>query len=277
MVEWARRRILVWGKTRPELSRSYKEIVCTGGVFGDTRRLVRLYPIPLRYMDDERIFKKYQWIEASVAKSRQDPRPESYKVRFDDIVVLQQVPSRDGDWGARAEWILDPGNVFQSVEHIQRRQAEDHTSLGLVKPSTVLEIRAEEIGGKEKARILERWDECLMQADLPIDSDSSRQVEPLKAPDFRFQIHFRCDDKRCVRPHSFSVLDWEVDALYFSLRKRGDTPDVSSRKVVEKLRESCAPDKDLYFFLGNINTHPQVFTIVGLWWPKLNPQLRLFS
>src|SRR5690349_10297784 len=58
---WERRRILIWGKTRPELSRNYRETVCTGGVFEDSGRLVRLYPIPLRYLDDEKYFKKYQW------------------------------------------------------------------------------------------------------------------------------------------------------------------------------------------------------------------------
>lgn len=275
MADWKRRRILIWGKTRPELSKAYKEIVCTGGVFEDTRRLVRLYPIPLRYMDDERIFKKYQWIEASVARSKQDPRPESYKIRPDDIEVLEQIPSRAGNWSARADWILQPDNIFQSVEAIQQRQKEDHTSLGLIKPAAVSEIRAEQLGEKEKVAILERWEECLRQEDLPFDPDSSREIEPLKAPDFRFQIHFRCNDERCLKDHVFGVLDWEVDALYFTLRKRGDSPEESSRKVVDKLRDSCGPDKDLYFFLGNINTHPQVFTIVGLWWPKMDTQLKL--
>src|SRR5262249_4696351 len=43
-----RQRILIWGKTRPELSRTYRETVCTGGILADNRRLIRLYPIPLR-------------------------------------------------------------------------------------------------------------------------------------------------------------------------------------------------------------------------------------
>lgn len=275
MADWERRRILIWGKTRPELSKSYKEVVCTGGVFEDTRRLVRLYPIPLRYMDDEKIFKKYQWIEASVTRSAQDPRPESYKIRPEGIEVLDQVRSRAGDWGARAPWVLHSENIFQSVEALQQRQKEDHTSLGLIKPVSISDFMAERLGDREKAGILERWTECVRQTDLPFDPDSTREVEPLKAPDFRFKIRFRCDDELCRQEHVFSVLDWEVDALYFTLRKRGDTPDESARKVVDKLRDSCAPDKDLYFFLGNISTHPQVFTIVGLWRPKLMPQLKL--
>src|SRR5262245_45189686 len=94
-----RRRILIWGKTRPELSRSHMETVCTGGVFEDTKGFVRLYPIPLRYLDDERAFKKYQWIVASVTKATDDPRPESYKINCENIEVGETIPTDDGDWG----------------------------------------------------------------------------------------------------------------------------------------------------------------------------------
>ena len=73
MATWERRRILIWGKTRPELSRSHKETVCTGGVFADTKEFVRVYPIPLRFLDETKVFKKYQWIEAPVRKATKAP------------------------------------------------------------------------------------------------------------------------------------------------------------------------------------------------------------
>lgn len=275
MADWKRRRILIWGKTRPELSKSYREIVCTGGVFEDTGRLVRLYPIPLRYMDDEKIFVKYQWIEASVTRS-EDPRPESHKIRYDDIKVLEKIPTRAGDWSAREKWILHPDNVFQSVEALQERNQKDHTSLGLIKPASISDIQAEKVAEKEKAEFMKNWEDCVRQLELPVNPETGREIEPLKAQDYRFKIRFRCSDERCVKEHEFSVLDWEIDALYFNLRRKGDSSEVSAQKVVEQLRKSCGTDKDLYFFLGNIRTHPQVFTIVGMWWPKLNPQMKLF-
>jgi hypothetical protein len=37
MSTWETRRILIWGKTRPELSKKHRETVCTGGVFEDTK------------------------------------------------------------------------------------------------------------------------------------------------------------------------------------------------------------------------------------------------
>ena len=40
--DWEWQRILIWGRTRPEVSKAHEETVCTGGVFEDTRRFVRL-------------------------------------------------------------------------------------------------------------------------------------------------------------------------------------------------------------------------------------------
>jgi hypothetical protein len=269
--KWEKRKILIWGKTRPELSKKYREVVCTGGVFEDTKRLVRLYPIPLRYLDDERIFKKYQWIEAYVATAEQDPRPESYKIRSDGIRTLDQIPSKAGDWSDRAQWIMQPENIFQSVEALKAKWREDNTSLGLVKPKYVANIQAKRVPRTEKMEFSRRYEDALRQMELPIDPDTARIVKPLRPADYRYTIRFRCDDELCQKDHEFSVRDWELDALYFRLRQRANNPDVAAAKVVEKLHQVCGPDKDLYFYLGNISTHPHQFTIVGLWWPKKGP------
>jgi hypothetical protein len=264
---WIRKRILIWGKTRPELSKTYKEIVCTGGVFHDAPGLIRLYPIPLRYMDDERVFKKYQWIEAYVRKAPEDARPESYKIRADDIKTFDTIPTKAGNWNERARWILRPEHMFSSVEALQARQAEDHTSLGLVKPREVYDIKAVQYTRA-------RYKSALSQMELPLDDEIGREVKPLRPSDYRFKIKFVCDDKSCSG-HEFSVLDWELDALYTNQRVKVDSPESAAEMVEKKLRNVCEADKDLYFFLGNISNHPQIFTIVGLWYPRLDQQLAL--
>jgi hypothetical protein len=273
--KWERRRILIWGKTRPELSMSYKETVCTGGVFEDTKRLVRLYPIPLRYLDDERYFKKYQWIEAYVTKSTRDSRRESYKIRADEIEVFETIPPKNGDWDARAEWVFQPENVYESVEAIQDAQKRDNTSLGIIKPGSINDFQAELASEKDRAEFWQRYESVLQQMDLPFDVDPRPGVRPLSPPDYRFKIVFRCDDSRCTKDHEFSVLDWEIDALYFNLKKKGDTPHIASQKVITKLRDDvCSPAKDIHFFLGTMSNHPHVFSIVGLWYPKKKPETR---
>lgn len=266
---WERRRILIWGKTRPELSTTYREIVCTGGIFADTRTLVRLYPIPLRYMDDARVFKKYQWIEAYVAKSSNDPRPESYRIRSDKIEVKEHIPPKAGNWDEGAPWILNERTIFRSVEALQLKQAENRTSLGLIKPAAIQRVRSTRVPKGEKDAFSQRYDELMKQMELPLDPDTGREIRPLRAPDFRFTIEFQCNEAAC-KGHTFSILDWEVDALYFTCRQRSDAADVAASKVVAKLQdETDLAGKDLYLFLGNISTHPHIFTIVGLWHPKL--------
>ena len=82
---WQRRRILIWGKTCPELSKKYREIVCTGGVFEDTKKLVRLYPIPLRYIDDEKILKNINgWKRMWPGRVQ---TPDLRVIRFEQIIL----------------------------------------------------------------------------------------------------------------------------------------------------------------------------------------------
>lgn len=107
----------------------------------------------------------------------------------------------------------------------------------------------------------------MAQIELPLDLTTGKEIRPLSPPDFRYKIEFRCSDGRCERPHNFSVLDWDVDALY-ARQKQTRSPQQAAKEVVNKLWEVCGEDKDTRFFLGNIASHPQNFTIVGLWYPK---------
>lgn len=278
---WEKRRILIWGKTRPELSKTYREIVCTGGVFEDTQRLVRLYPIPLRYMDDAKYFKKYQWIEADVMKASNDARPESYKIRDGSITVLNHISTKKGgNWDERAAWVMRPENVYSSVEALQDKQKLDLTSLGLVKPKVIYQARSVRYSKAERDSFWQRYKDATAQMDLPLDPDTGHEVKPLTPPDFRFKIEFTCDDPRCSG-HEMSVLDWEIDALYFTMLQNTGSRETAAKKVIEKLTdEVCASTKDTHFFLGNISNHPTTFTVVGLWWPskkKADPQLGLFA
>lgn len=71
MYRYEEMRILIWGKTYPEMSSKYLETVCTGGVLEDGRP-VRLYPIQYRYMDGDEKFSKYQWVTLKACQNPQD-------------------------------------------------------------------------------------------------------------------------------------------------------------------------------------------------------------
>ena len=74
-----KQRILIAVKTYPTLSDKYHELACTAG-FLENGSWIRLYPIPFRLLDGDQRYKKYQWIEAEIVKSKNDPRPESFKI-----------------------------------------------------------------------------------------------------------------------------------------------------------------------------------------------------
>lgn len=269
MATWERKRILIWGKTRPELSATYKEIVCTGGIFEDTKRFVRLYPLPLRFLDDSQTFRKYQWIEATVRKAISDSRPESFNVRCDNITPLNEViPTANGNWDKRAEWVMQPGNIFPSLSALQAARERGEASLGLVQPSEIIDIFAEPINQVDKEEFRRKYNRIQQQKDL-FEDKSKPKVKPLSPPDFRFKIEFRCADEDKTVSHKFSVLDWEVDALYFRCLNNGSQPEEAAQEVIQQLRNRLSLAKnDVHFFLGNMKLHQHIFVIVGLWYPK---------
>ena len=93
IAKWEDRRILILGKTYPSYSFKYTENACTGGVFEDTLEMVRLHPIPHRYLEEGNRFSAFEWIKARITKNLSDSRPESYRVDFNAIEVQDTIPS----------------------------------------------------------------------------------------------------------------------------------------------------------------------------------------
>jgi hypothetical protein len=99
---YAPTRVLIFGKTYPELSAKYTETVCTGG-FREDGTPIRLYPVPLRYLEGKQQYKLYEWITVPIRKSTSDPRPESYKIVPDKIERGELVDTDHGSWRRRRE------------------------------------------------------------------------------------------------------------------------------------------------------------------------------
>ena len=162
----------------------------------------------------------------------------------------------------RAEWIMNPENLHASVEALQQAQRREKTSLGIVRPKAFVDIVAEEVPDTEREGYWQRYEQIMAQRELPFEEDD-RPVNPLPPPDYRFRVHFRCDDAACTRVHNFNVFDWEVDALYSGCRRRGDSREQARDKVIDKLRDMCGDDKDTHLYLGNIFSHQHIFTVIG--------------
>jgi hypothetical protein len=116
-------RILILCKTYPSPSARYVETSCVAGMTEDGR-LVRLFPVPFRLVEDEQQFKKWQWISARVRRAQDDARPESHRVSVDTIQLEgERLPTRD-HWIARRE-VIKAVPVFDSFAALDAAREAD--------------------------------------------------------------------------------------------------------------------------------------------------------
>ncbi|MGB7099747.1 MAG: hypothetical protein WBD95_13410 [Xanthobacteraceae bacterium] len=91
----AQGRVLITVKTYPTLSRKYGETVCTAGVCEDGA-WVRIYPVPFRRLDETEQYKKYDWIDCKLIKSKSDPRPETrHAADLSDLKPVEHMGTED--------------------------------------------------------------------------------------------------------------------------------------------------------------------------------------
>ena len=263
---WEKRRLLVWGTTYPEFSKKYYETVCTGAIDEASGKLLRIYPITLRYLDHQ--FSLYNWIDAEIERNPADVRPESYRIRQDTIEVVGNVDTKDG-WAERARWVLGPGNVFASLRALRAAQQGDRTSLGLIKPSQIRRVHSKRKSDDERREWEERRTSALAQREMFVDPDTN--TKDLHFVPVRYYVDFICDAPSGPSEHSCSVLDWGTYVLHrkmFAQHGGG----IAERKVIEKIQSDCDPTKkDIYFFMGNTLSHVDNFSIVGFFYPPKRP------
>jgi hypothetical protein len=78
MPSWSRKKVLITVRTYPVPAQKNIEVSCTAGITSEGE-WIRLFPVPYRFMEYDKRFVKYQWIEVDVLKAPQDSRPESHK------------------------------------------------------------------------------------------------------------------------------------------------------------------------------------------------------
>lgn len=266
------KRILIWGKTYPELSTKHIETVCTGGVLEDGSP-VRIYPIPYRYANTRDQYKKYQWITAPIARNESDPRPESYKIDFHKVELGEAIPTDKNEWSARAEVLFKNKQwVFDSVDDLLKAQATKKTSLGVVIPKEIIKVSIVERPKDSLLDFNQRIEK--LRKDIKVDQNQLKLFEEITPREFRhldyishrININWRCNDHGC-KSHHMQILDWELCELQ---RKSGD------EKAKNKIEEICNLETHATkFFLGNMFRYPQSFTIVGFWYPKKSATVKV--
>lgn len=258
--------ILITIKTYPIPSQRYDELVCTAGVTkaGD---FVRLYPINFRDLPWDQQYRKYQWIRVQAKRhGGRDSRKESYRPDCETLEVLgEPIPSNPGNWRERSRFALR--KRARSMEDLYEQQERDRTSLGLFRPKRVLDLIIEDDERQWKSAFLEE----LKQSRL-FEYRRHTRVPPRKVP-FRFKYRFECDDERCRGNHRMMIEDWELGALFWRTVDAGATEKEAASAVRTKfLDDICGPKKDTHFFVGTILRHPKSWVVVGLFYPRVEPE-----
>lgn len=257
MGEYTTTEILILAKTYPVPSTKYRETACVAGV---TRQgtLLRLFPVPFRFLDKKQQFRKWQWIKAAITKASRDKRPESHRLDIDRVECSDDIIDTTNQWEKRRLWI-EP-HVVSDPSTLENRRIATGQTLGI--------IRVEELVGLEiEPEKNPDWDEKewknLIQ-DQFFDSQAARNRPPLRKVPFKFYYRYRCKVGDGLEEFRHLITDWEIGALYWSCVKKYDEKwEFYLRK---KLEEDFAK-KDLFFLMGTVHRFPNTWLIIGMVYP----------
>ncbi|MHB8620470.1 MAG: hypothetical protein ACYDAG_13000 [Chloroflexota bacterium] len=262
-----RRKVLITVRTYPTPSAKNIEVSCTAAIT-ESGEWMRLFPVPYRFLDPDRRFKKYQWIEVDVTKARGDPRPESFRIEQDSIEIVGPMSTTD-HWAERKKWVYPLKRHCMCCIQAER-DAKGSPTLGLFKPGliTKLEFEPEDTPGWTDA-------EMAKLRQVPLFSQTPK-AELEKIP-LKFFYRFKCDHDDCSG-HRMSCTDWEMAETYRDWKREYKAE--WEAKFREKWERQMIERFDTHFFVGTLAAHPMNWIIVGVFYPTPEPpvvQPPLFS
>ncbi|MEW6086782.1 MAG: hypothetical protein AB1498_00505 [bacterium] len=251
------KRVLITIKAYPNPSKKYGETVCVAGVDIDTHKWIRLYPIPFRDLDENKKFKKYNIIEVKVEKSKDDHRPESFKIDTDSIKILNHFDTvKDKKWNQRKEIVFS--HIDKSMCEILKENESNKKSLGIFKPANI-EFFWEKAAEKDESD----REACYAQHDL-----FKKEKNVIENIPFDFRYKFKCSEKPDCPGHDYLIIDWEIGQSYRSWRNNYSSQELLLEKIKERwYTRICSDKNDIYFFVGNMKRFPNNFMILGTFYP----------
>jgi hypothetical protein len=264
-------RVLITVKTYPLPSRSYTELVCTAGLL-DGEKWIRMYPIPYRFLQDQKRYPKYSWIEVDLVRNTKDFRPESYRLKNEIIKVLDSIGTANA-WAARKSYVLK--ETFTSMDElIKLAKSPAKKSLATMKPKEIVKFEIEE----DEREWRKDWLEQIKQMDMFEPANSSGQRKVVRKLPYKFYYHFLTEGDK--KPRRLMIEDWEIGALFWHclLQTDGDE-EAAKQQVQQKYFDKFVQENDLHLFLGttllNHNVSRNPFVIIGVFYPPKTDQLSL--
>ena len=253
---YERKRILITVRTYPTPAWQGIEVSCTAGMTNDDE-WIRLFPIPYRFLSEDKRFRKYQWIEADVTKAS-DYRPESYHVDIDSIEIVSERLPPKSKWKERKKLLaplLSPSLCYLKAQ----RDRKKFPTLGFFKPKTIT--------GFDMQPVDPNWSESEMGKLRQQPLFQSAPAHQLEKIPFRFKYRFTCDEAECPG-HDMNCTDWELGQSYRRWRR-----EYGEAEWEEKFRMRYEHDmmekNATHFFVGTLRSHPASWIIVGLFYPRL--------
>lgn len=257
-------RVLITVLTYPHPSREYNELVCTAGIT-EEGEWVRLYPIPYRDLPRGLKFKKYQWIEIELGERGQqnDKRKESHRPDIESIKILGEPIPTNKTWEVRRK-IIDKLPVH-TVKELREQYEANKTSLGIVRPTRILEVKVEEADRDWKPQWQVIYDQFRLFGEPP---------KTLNKIPYKFSYVFECSDSHT--PHSAMIEDWELGVLYLREVARLGSEDAAIESVKNNyFTMMCDPKRDTHLFMGT--TFPyNSWVVLGVFYPPKISQPGLF-
>ena len=247
--------LLITVITYPLPSKTYNELVCTAGIT-ETGEFIRLYPIDYRYRPYWQWFKKYQWVNLSVEKHNQDPRPESFRP-LGNIEPLGPPLDTKNNWEKRKKFVLK--REIHSMCYLNKLD-QSEVSLGIIRPASIGNFTWEKVARDWKPK-------C--QAAMNQQELFGPNKKPLDKIPYRFSYHFKCTEQSC-KGHKMMIEDWETGQLYRRMRDKFNNEEIACQKVKEKFYDTiCGKDRDTYFYVGT-TLRFGTWIVIGTFWPKLD-------
>lgn len=142
-------------------------------------------------------------------------------------------------------------------EQLRQKYEEDGTSLGIVRPTRVLDLEIRPADHDWKPE----WQKLFSQLTL-----FGPQQKPLHKLPYSFHYVFECSDSD--KPHTAMCEDWELGVLFLREVDRLGSEEAAAESVKKKfLGELCAPNRDTQFFMGTLFPY-NTWLVLGVFWPE---------
>lgn len=257
--------LLVTVKAYPVIAQKSGESVCVAGVRLDTPSpaWVRLFPVGFRALPREKQFQKYRVIRLRARRrGGSDRRPETYTPDLGSLVVGPRVDTDDGTWQRRSELLGDllGGTTTCALSAKARSIGQEAPSLGLVKPRAVRLSVSENPDYRPGG-------EVVVDVDL-----FGEEREVLEKTPFIATYEYSCADEESCGGHRQSIIDWESGQLARRNLERMQPEQAREAHKRRFLDDIFSDERDTYLFVGNQHQHPGSFLVLGLFYPRGNPQ-----